>query len=80
MICRAPSSSTSRTCISIELATGRWLLETNLTHGDARSRVTLGPYRRAEDAAEHGELAHMRQRIGQRPLDEKLERASIARA
>ena len=59
--------------LSVEFVARGFLIRTNAASGDLRSEITLSAHRTATHAAQHRDLADMRQRIGERTLDQLVD-------
>ena len=71
-LARRSRAPLSRARVAVELATRRRLVHSDASGRDGRPCVTFGPHRSARHAAQHRELAHVRQRICQWPLNQLL--------
>jgi len=59
---------------SVEFAFGFFLIRPKVAGFDFGARVVLALHRRTGYATQHGELAHVRERVGNRPLKQTLTR------
>jgi glutathione S-transferase len=75
-----PASARRAARVAVELGARRRLVEPDLADCDVGAAVALGAHRRSEHAAQHRELAHVRQRVGDRPLEDLRQRPALRRA
>ena len=69
-----------RAGVAVELGAGGQLLAPDAAGDDHGARVALGSHRRADHPAQERELTDVRQRIGERPLEDLLRRGLVERS